>query len=63
MTNATFSHRAASRTRDRYSFRSVAQMEWRKLGTVRRSRALGRDPRGRPLRPTWGCGWTWRTRW
>jgi ABC-2 type transport system permease protein len=35
MTNATFSHRAASRTRDRYSFRSVAQMEWRKLGTVR----------------------------
>jgi ABC-2 type transport system permease protein len=35
MTNATLSHRAARSTRDRYSFRTVAQMEWRKLRTVR----------------------------
>ncbi|HUC21213.1 MAG TPA: hypothetical protein VMA73_00755 [Streptosporangiaceae bacterium] len=35
MTNATLSHRTAGRTRNRYGFRTVAQMEWRKLRTVR----------------------------
>jgi ABC-2 type transport system permease protein len=35
MSNATLSHRAASPARDRYSFRTVARMEWRKLRTVR----------------------------
>jgi ABC-2 type transport system permease protein len=35
MTHATLSQRAASRTRDRYGFRTVAQMEWHKLRTVR----------------------------
>jgi len=35
MTTATLSHRAASRTRGSYGFRTVAQMEWQKLRTVR----------------------------
>jgi len=35
MTNATLSRRAACRSRDRYGFRTVAQMEWRKLRTLR----------------------------
>jgi ABC-2 type transport system permease protein len=35
MTHATIGQRAASRARDRYGFRTVAQMEWRKLRTVR----------------------------
>ena len=35
MSTATFSHRAPGRARDRYRFRTVARMEWRKLRTVR----------------------------
>ena len=35
MTTTTLSHRAASRTRGSYGFRTVAQMEWQKLRTVR----------------------------
>jgi len=35
MNTATLSHRAASRIRSSYGFRTVAQMEWRKLRTVR----------------------------
>ena len=35
MSTATFSHRAPGRARDRYGFRTVARMEWRKLRTVR----------------------------
>jgi ABC-2 type transport system permease protein len=35
MTTATRSHRAASRTRGSYGFRTVARMEWQKLRTVR----------------------------
>lgn len=35
MTNATLSHRAARRLPDRYGFRTVTLMEWRKLRTVR----------------------------
>ena len=35
MTTATLSHRAASRARGGYGFRTVARMEWRKLRTVR----------------------------
>jgi ABC-2 type transport system permease protein len=35
MTAATFSHRAAGQARDRYGFRTVAQMEWHKLRSVR----------------------------
>jgi hypothetical protein len=35
MTTARLSHRAASPARGGYSFRTVAQMEWRKLRTVR----------------------------
>jgi len=35
MNTTTLSHRAASRTRGRYGFRTVARMEWQKLRTVR----------------------------
>ena len=35
MNTTTLSHRAASRTRGSYGFRTVAQMEWQKLRTVR----------------------------
>jgi ABC-type transport system involved in multi-copper enzyme maturation permease subunit len=35
MTTATLGHRAASRARGGYGFRTVAQMEWQKLRTVR----------------------------
>ena len=35
MNTTTLSHHAASRTRGSYGFRSVAQMEWQKLRTVR----------------------------
>ena len=35
MNTTTLSHRAASRTRGGYGFRTVAQMEWQKLRTVR----------------------------
>jgi ABC-2 type transport system permease protein len=35
MSTTTVSQRAASRARGRYGFRTVAQMEWRKLRTVR----------------------------
>ncbi len=35
MNTTTLSHRAASRARGSYGFRTVAQMEWRKLRTVR----------------------------
>lgn len=35
MTTATYRHRAADRTGGGYGFRTVAQMEWRKLRTVR----------------------------
>jgi ABC-type transport system involved in multi-copper enzyme maturation permease subunit len=35
MNTATLSHRAASRTGGGYGFRTVAQMEWQKLRTVR----------------------------
>jgi ABC-2 type transport system permease protein len=35
MTTATLSHRAASPPRGGYGFRTVAQMEWQKLRTVR----------------------------
>ena len=35
MNTTTLSQRAASRTRGRYGFRAVAQMEWQKLRTVR----------------------------
>jgi ABC-2 type transport system permease protein len=35
MNTATLSHRTASRARDGYGFRTVAQMEWQKLRTVR----------------------------
>jgi ABC-2 type transport system permease protein len=35
MTTATYRHRAASRARGGYGFRTVAQMEWRKLCTIR----------------------------
>ena len=38
MTTATQSHRAASHARDGYGFRTVAQMEWQKLRTVRSTR-------------------------
>jgi hypothetical protein len=37
MNTATLSHRAAGRARGSYGFRAVAQMEWRKLRTVRSS--------------------------
>jgi ABC-2 type transport system permease protein len=35
MNTTTVSHRAASRTRGSYGFRTVARMEWQKLRTVR----------------------------
>jgi ABC-2 type transport system permease protein len=35
MTSTTLGHRAASHTRGRYGFRTVARMEWQKLRTVR----------------------------
>jgi ABC-2 type transport system permease protein len=35
MNTTTLSHRAASRARGRYGFRTVARMEWQKLRTVR----------------------------
>jgi ABC-2 type transport system permease protein len=35
MTTATLSHHAAGRARSGYGFRTAAQMEWRKLRTVR----------------------------
>ena len=35
MTTATLSHRAASRARGGYGFRTAAQMEWQKLRTIR----------------------------
>jgi ABC-2 type transport system permease protein len=35
MNTTTLSHRAASRARGSYGFRTVAQMEWQKLRTVR----------------------------
>ena len=35
MTAGTLSQRAASRSRGSYGFRTVAQMEWHKLRTVR----------------------------
>ena len=35
MTTATYRHRAASPARSGYGFRTVAQMEWQKLRTVR----------------------------
>ena len=38
MTTATQPHRAASHARDGYGFRTVAQMEWQKLRTVRSTR-------------------------
>jgi ABC-2 type transport system permease protein len=40
MTTATHLHRAASRARGSYGFRTVAAMEWQKLRTVRSTRYI-----------------------